>query len=118
MKGSFGRFCLVLKLLSQSRHESCVLEQSFFGQAVGLDGEGSGLPLEVVRVEDELAPSMVHLLADGLDVLVELKILQVLVDHDLLVPDLLERLDSSPVEGCCFPPALLFLFEATTGRRA
>ena len=98
LKGSIGRFCLVLKLLTQSRHEPCVLKQSCFGQAVGLDGEGRGLPLEVVRVEDELAPSMVHLLADGLDVLVELKILQVRVDHDLLVAYLLERLDSSPVE--------------------
>ena len=89
-----GRFSCslgpLLEPLPQLSCKLCVLPQSFFGQSVGLDGEGLGLPLEVVWVEDEHAPIMVELSPDGLLGPVKLKVFLAVEDHELLRADLLE----------------------------
>ena len=92
----FGLVGLLLELVTQPRSNSCILEQAFLGQPIGVNVEGLGHVLEVVGVEHELAAVVVHLPPDGLERPVELEVFSCPVHHDSLLPDQLERLDSGP----------------------
>ena len=83
--------------------------QLLLAQAVVLDSEVLGRVLEALRVEDEFAGLYVELVADGLEVLVEAEVLLGLEDEDLLRPDLVEGLDSSPLERLWLTTATLLL---------
>ena len=68
-----------------------------------------GRLLKVLRIEDEVAGRLVELVTDGLEVLIEVEVLLGLKDEDLLLPDLVEGLDTCPLEWLCLPAAALLL---------
>ena len=83
--------------------------QLVLAQAVVLNAEVLGRLLKALRVEDKVACLHVELFAEGLEVLVEVEVLLSLKDEDLLLPDLVEGLDSSPLERLELPTAALLL---------
>lgn len=109
---------LFLELESQLRGKLGILAKSLFRKAVGVDSEVLRLLLEVLRVENKGATTVLHFLAHGFHTLVRHEILLSLVDHNFLRADLLERLDSSPLEWVALSSRTVFIFEAAAGRRA
>ena len=65
--------------------------------------------LEALRIEDEITSRLVELFTDGFEVLVKVEVLLSLKDKDLLLPNLVERLDPSPLERLGLPAAALLL---------
>ena len=75
--------------------------------------------LEALRIEDEITGRLVELFTDGLEVLVKVEVLLGLKDEDLLLPDLVEGLDTSPLKRVWLPTAaLLLIFGKVFRRRA
>ena len=86
------------ELLPQLRRHPRVLKQALLRQPVRLLGEPTGHILEVAWVKRELAPCLVELLSDRLQLPVELDILLGVVHRHSLGLHHGERLDPRPLQ--------------------
>ena len=87
-----------MKVLPQLGGDAAVLEEPFPRQSIVLDPEAGRLVLEVGWVEDKLAAFGLQLTPHHGQTLVELEVLVGLVNHKLLVLDLVNRLDTGPIQ--------------------
>ena len=87
-----------MKILPKLSGGPPVLKQPFLRQPVVLDEEACGLVFEVCGVKDELAAGSLKLPPHHSQTLVEFEVLVGLVDHELLVLDLVDGLDAGPIQ--------------------